>query len=409
MSKILVVSYFAKRQGCCPAEWLDDKVDSLLKLGHEVVLVSSLWSEKFNHPKVKHYRVPSLSPLDYKAEVDEIKLTRKVPFNTIFWFPLIFLIGYPLDLMQKVLTNGLGGGKWSWTFSSFISCFYILLTKKIDLVFTTGGPASAHLSGVVAGKLFLKKTISEFQDPLSGEGIGRNSKSAQMLFALERFLVKKSDKVVYVTHAAADESKGKFGTIGNISSVYPGAKKFELSPYEKVDKKLKIVHLGTLYSTRNLDTLLEAIDLLLNEEKINEDDIEIVNLGDIYGEYREVYLKRNFIKQMSIMPREQAVNFAHQNDVCLLVQHNDPRSSTTIPYKTYDYLNLGKPIFALTNSEELDQLLTELGHFCAPVSNPRAIADKLYELVQARENLSEIKLKGLDAIKQTDELISLSN
>lgn len=405
---ILVVTYFAKRSACCPAEWADDKVDSLIKLGYSVTLISSLWSEKYQDPNVKHFRIPSLSPKDFKDEVSEILQVRKLPWTTYLWAPAILLIGLPLDLIQYLFTNGLGGGKWSWAASSFMSTFLVLCTSRIDLILSTGGPASSHLSAVVAGKLFKKKVIVELQDPLSGEGIGRNSRSAMLLFEVEKFLVKYSSKIVYVTKAAALEAQDKFKNKKSIHGIYPGSKKMSFKKRETQNEKFTLIHLGTLYSTRNLDTLISAIQILKDQGKINENEIQIINLGDIYGDYQKDYLKKSYIKQLPPLSREKAIEFAGNCDVSLLIQHNDPRSTTTIPYKTYDYLNIGNPILGLLNSKELNEMLTGKGHFCAPVDSPKEISEKLYEIFQKRNELKQIQLEGLDITEQTENLIHIS-
>lgn len=405
--KILVVTYFAKRNACCPAEWADDKVDSLINLGHKVTLISSLWSEKYNDPNVTHYRVPSLSPKDFKDEVKEILQTRSLPWTTYLWIPAILLFGIPLDIFQYLFTNGLGGGKWSWTISSFIATFLTMCTRRIDFVLSTGGPASSHLCAVAIGKIFRKKVIIELQDPLSGEGIGRNSRSAQMLFEVEKILVENSSKIVYVTKAAALEAKEKFNNSSSISYIYPGSKKMELIKKETKNDKFTLVHLGTLYSTRNLDTLIIAIEKLIAEKKIAEDKIEIINLGEIYGDYKEGYLKKSYIKQHPILPREEAVQFASNCDVNLLIQHTDPRSTTTIPYKTYDYLNIGNPILGLTNSSELSGILLDRGHYFSRVNEPNEIADKIFEIYSKRESGHSLSLQSIDAVAQTEKLIEL--
>ena len=58
---------------------------------------------------------------------------------------------------------------------------------------TSGGPASAHLAGIILGKLFSVPVIVELQDPLSGEGIGRNDEARGWLYKVEKFIVDYAD------------------------------------------------------------------------------------------------------------------------------------------------------------------------------------------------------------------------
>ncbi|QDK45339.1 hypothetical protein DOM22_09325 [Bdellovibrio sp. ZAP7] len=403
---ILVVSYFAGITGCCPAEWLDDKVDSLTKLGHKVTLISGMSSAKNSNPNVKHYRIPSLSPADFKTERNELKSThRKTPASAWLWSPLIVLIGYPIDWLLIVFTNGLGGGKLSWAVTSFLASIWLLLTNRFDVVFSTGGAASSHLSAVAAGTIFRKDVTVELQDPLSGSGIGRNSRSAQLLALLEKFIVKFSKKVIFVTEKAATEAREKYKA-KNIICVYPGARKFEASGAPIAHEKFRLLHLGTLYSNRNFNTLIAALEHLIKNDKLKENDIELINLGEIYSEYKESYLKKSYVKQFPIRPRTEAISFIQENDVCVLIQHTDERSATTIPYKFYDYLNSGKPILGLTNNTELENLLISQGHFHANISDIEAIANEVYTIYEKRKSLKTYTTT-INPLKQAEKIIEL--
>ena len=77
-------------------------------------------------------------------------------------------------LLQRVHLNS-GEGRWSWFISAFIAAMMQVRNKrKLAFIYSTGGPPSADLAAILIGKLFQKKVIVEFQDPLSGEDIGRS-------------------------------------------------------------------------------------------------------------------------------------------------------------------------------------------------------------------------------------------
>lgn len=407
---ILLLTYFSGIDGCCPAEWADDKIDSLGKLNEQVILISAICSRPDPNKFVVQYRVPSLSPADLRTEWNELKSTRqRCPYSFFWILPFALTLGFLLDLVQKIATNGLGGGKWSWFFSAVVVTLYASIRHNCRLIFTTGGPASAHLAGVVAGFLLRRPIVSELQDPLSGADIGRNSKSAMMLAKVEAIIIKLASKVVYVTKQAAEEAQATSGA-NNITWIYPGAKRFTEVEEESTstDKKLRIVHLGTLYSTRNFYTLIEAIDRLISEGQLTENQIEVANLGEIYGEIKEHHLAKSYIKQFPIKPRREALIDAKHYSVSLLVQHADDRSKLTIPYKTYDYLNLHHPILALTHNQELYDLLKNQGHFPVNVSDVDGIADVIMTMVE--NNLSgnqRLTNSTLDAAKQCRMLLEL--
>lgn len=409
---ILMITYFYATKGCCPAEWADDKLDAICKMDRNTILLTNIFSKKNTQMNVHHYRVPSLSLQDLKHEMHELKIEdMSIPYiKLILWFPFIITVGFGLDLAQKVLTSGNGGGKWSWTIPASVIGLYLVLRYNCKTIFTTGGPAGAHLAGVVIKKFTAKHLICELQDPLTGKDIGRTANSAKMLGKVEEIIMKNADKVVFVTKNAAEFARSKYkGFKTQIVAIYPGSKYFtssKKSKHEESLQKLKLIHLGTLYSTRNFYTLIESIDELMEEGKLQKNQIEILNLGEIYGEIKEHHLSKSYVKQESIKPREEAVKIASSFDVSLLIQHADSRSEGTIPYKTYDYINIGNPILALTNSEELSELLKSNGHVIADVNNVQDIKKTLLDLIDNyKKYVDNIEPISIDITEQTKKIL----
>ena len=75
-------------------------------------------------------------------------------------------------------------------------------------------------------------------------------------------------------------------------------------------------------------------------------------------------------------------------DVLLLIQHEDDRSSLTIPFKLYDYLNSGNLIFGLLyKNKELKNLLLDNGHLSTEINNINEIENELKNLFQILQKL----------------------
>lgn len=401
--QVLVLSYYAGRPGSSPAEWLDDKVDALAKLGHDVILVSCMPAYKNTTLGVRHYRVPSLSLSDFKMELEELKSKNlPVPLSAYLFYPIAYTLGFLFDRLFILLTKGLGEGKPSWTFPTFIVSLFLLSLNRIDTILSTGGAASSHLAGAFAGILSRTPVVIELQDPLVGAGIGRSG-SAGILFKLEKFLVKFCKKIVYVTEQAALEARARHNCT-NAICIYPGSRDFSPEATRTDRKKFRFLHLGTLYSTRSMITLVRAIDKLIAEGKMSSDEIELINLGNLADPHREEYLTKPYFQSFPIRPRREAIEFAAQSDVNLIVQHTDPRSSTTIPYKTYDYFNLNCQVLGLTNSAELSSLLFKFGYQAVDMNDVDKIAEVVLKLV--RKEITYKPGKRMNILDQADELIS---
>lgn len=409
MKRVLVISYYACMPGACQAEWLDDKIDSLRKEGYEIALVSAACGQRHEDKAIKHWRVPSVSLKDYR---DELQRTRQrgesVQARIYLMLPVVLTLGLLLDALQYALTKGVGEGRWSWAMPSAFAAFMLALRFKPNIVLTTGGPASAHLSGIAVGKLIAAPTVVELQDPLSGGDIGRNAQARGWLYRVEKMIVDSADKIVYVTMAAAAFAANQFQS-SKVSCVYPGAKDFDIKPSQRQlheAGKLRLVHLGSLYATRNFKSIIAAIDSLIASGKLTASNIELINLGHVAKEISDEILLKPYVKILPPVGRKEALQFAADCDVTLLIQNSDERSKVTIPYKTYDYLNLRKKLLALLNSDELTDLLTRCGHVAVPLADIDAITRSLALLLE-HESAKVYSQVIIDATHQARDLLTL--
>jgi hypothetical protein len=410
-NKVLILSYYACMPGACQAEWLDDKIDSLLKGGYEVALVSAICARRHENKNIKHWRIPSVSLTDYRDELERIRMRGdRVNASTYLMLPVVFTVGLLLDAIQYIMIKGVGEGRWSWTLPSAIGALMLALRFKPNIILSTGGPASAHLAGIAVSKLIVLPVVIELQDPLSGGDIGRNKQARGWLYRVEKLIVAAADKTVYVTKAAAAFAASQFKS-SKVFCVYPGAKDFAIVPGPRkinTNGKLRVIHLGSLYATRNFRSIIAAIDCLIESGKLKSSGVELINLGHVAKDISEEILLKPYVKILPPVSREEALRIAADCDVTLLIQNSDERSKVTIPYKTYDYLNLGNGMLALLNSDELTELLTRCGHIAAPLSDIDAIARRLAILLErsaARVNPKVV----FDAVLQARELLALPN
>lgn len=419
---ILVISYYANMPGACQAEWVDDRITAFIEKGYSIVLLSSICTFKNEHKKIKHIRIPSISPHAFKYEFEEIK-RRNIQYtrSQTFFMKVYFFI---CNIAYKVL-NFLhlrsGEGRWSWFLSStFISLFTSIPIRNNEFIYSTGGPASPHLTGILLNKLFGVKIISELQDPLSGDDIGRNKFASFGLRIIEKFIVKHANLTLYCTKNAMLYARKKYiGYAEKIFFVYPGS----ISHYENnsegtvqadqfiTSKKINITYLGSLYQTRNLDSLMSSLRLIAKEDDHLEEKIEINLYGNMNPDIKKRILafEYNMIKIHGLISREQAMNKAAMADILLLIQNTDDRSIVTIPFKTYDYMHVGKLILGLIyRNDELEDLLLSHGHLACQADSIEEIKVVLESILRNLVGLnSGIKKSQLTPKIAVDKMIEL--
>ena len=415
LKKILLISYWVNKKGNSPSIMADDKIDSLLKIGASIIVISSFDSNKILKNNVLHVRVPSLSCGDYFDQIKNV-VTIFDKFIFLFFFPFVITLGLVSDYVEKIILKGKGGGYWLWfAFTSPIAIF-INLVFKPDLYFSTGGPASSHLVGIIISFFSKSKYYAELQDPLVGKDIGRFNTSKKFLKFFEIILLKRCYKLIFVTKKAADEAKirnKKFSY--KIKGIYSGSVNKNINlDFNNSSKKIitKFIHLGTLYSSRNLNNFIRSLKYLSNQSKISLSKIKVINLGDIYGEAQIDHTKLHYVEWHKSINRKEALKKSLNSDFLLLIQHIDERSNLTFPYKVYEYLNLQKPIFALINNNELKRLLEKKGHICANVNNIKDIVYKLHFLITNKEkiinNVRNLKFNSrIDPVAQCKKLFEL--
>ena len=380
---VLLVSYFVNVKGNCPAEWANDKIKTFLDLNYKVILVTGFQSKVKSSKFLKVLKIPSLSHICFN---EELKGTR-VKGNWLLSLYSIIprTLGRCLDYILIRLNGTVSAGYWSWAISSSPILFFYLINNKFNFIFSTGGPTACHLIGCFVSVIFRKPLYCEFQDPLVGNCLNHKF-SVKASKLIEKIIITISHRTIFVTKLATSSAKKRNIKYKNkIKLVYPGSRKYFLRniSLNNKSKVIEFLHLGTLYGARNLDLFLKAIDELIAENIIDSKEIKVRNIGDLYLENKEEYIKKEYFELIRSTKRINGLKIASNSTFLLLVQHTDERSKETIPYKFYDYLNLGKPIFGLLNNSELTKMIDNYG----------GITSKSYSLISIKMALKKtIKL-----------------
>lgn len=385
---LLFISFFTAIRGNCPAEWADDKIRVLEATGRKTVVLTGMGSHVTNRPGVRYVRVPSPSWNDYKEEVKELKAGGEtVPLGMHLFLPVAFVFGNIIDYVLRKVTKGISAGRWSWLITALPVAMWLKLRHGARDVFCTGGPTSAHVVGGAIVRLTGGRLFCEFQDPLLGATMTRSSMTRCISARIEAWLARRSTRAVYVTQEAARLARERNPEHARqIVGVYPSAWQFvpPVAPGERGKGEVfEFLHLGTLYGSRNLDLFFEALDALRDDGFELAWAVRVVNLGAVYCETAPRYLARSDFQSLDALDRVDALRRARQASCLMLVQHTDERSRETIPYKTYDYLNLRLAVFGLLNNDELSALIESHGGHTAQADDPESIKAALRHCLDA--------------------------
>jgi glycosyltransferase involved in cell wall biosynthesis len=250
----------------------------------------------------------------------------------------------------------------------------------ISIIFSTSGPNTCHL----VARSVKRKTgipwIVDFRDPwtqnMHRSGIPwRDALEEKM----EKSVMEESDGITTVTRGFADNFLLKYkAEIKHMEVIYNG---FDPADYqniqadENLDGLFVLLYTGIFYKERNPRLLLTCIRELIDEGKVNPAHILLRFAGVFdYPGYTENWNcvnqldLKDVVEVMGNLPHHKALTAMKNADVLMLIGDTAPGSGVYIPGKLYEYMAIGRPIFALSLEGESTQIINNYG--LGEVANP---------------------------------------
>jgi len=235
------------------------------------------------------------------------------------------------------------------------STLIALRTEGVDVIYGTSPPIFQGISAYFVSRLKRKPLVFEVRDlwpdfPIH-MGVLRNPALIKMSRWLEKFLYRHADHLIvnspgflpYITRHGIPENKivlipngvdaDMFNPVNNGKSIRRklGAK-----------ERFIVLYAGAHGPANDLDTLVEAANLLRDEPKIL-----FVCVGDGKDRPRLMQrakeLKLDNLRFVPAQPKEEMPDYLAASDVCIALLKNIPMFDTTYPNKVFDYMAAGRP------------------------------------------------------------------
>jgi glycosyltransferase involved in cell wall biosynthesis len=171
----------------------------------------------------------------------------------------------------------------------------------------------------------------------------------------ERGVVQHADALVLNTEALLESFRERYADSTEKMWAIPNGYDAPLdrSPVLEVERgrPIQILHAGALYGRRSPAAALQALAELIAGGHAKHDSFEFVFLGSASEELGlpgiVAHLKlETSVRIIPTVPKQGAIEFMRQADMLLLIQ---PQAPLQIPSKLFDYLTVGKPVFALVD------------------------------------------------------------
>jgi glycosyltransferase involved in cell wall biosynthesis len=378
----LVLSYFSRIDGMACSQHIDDRIPLLRKAGIEPVLLTGPCGERWEEGR--HDIARCVAPSGVRFEVRHLfrKRGMRGPLYKVLEF-LLLLPLLPFYLLEKILVDL--DSQWSWFPLAARRGHALCREVSPELIYSTGGAASAHIAaGMIARRTGIP-WVAEFQDPLVHGDWQRGRMAFKAFSFVERYVCARACRVIFLTGEARRMAAART-TLGDRGRcIYPGAEPPpEFPPPRRKDPFLRFTHLGSFGGSRNPAVLLEAARRLLDERPELAGTVRF----DFYGN-----CDANSKRLLRAFPREGVVTFhgrvsrsaslaaMRDADVLVLIQNVADYSAETIPSKVYEYLVAGRPILGLVHrNEELAGMLAGLGHTVAEAADAGSVHGVVSEI-----------------------------
>ena len=371
----LVIAHAFNMDGRAASQTITDKLPHLLNAGIEIVVLSGVSGRQ--DTDVEHYQLWPMGPAGLRFELRHV-LHRRWGRGVKYRLCMTLVSGLllPWMLLEKFLRPI--ESSWSWWLSAYLKGRSLARESKFDLIYSTGGAFAAHMAGCALKRETGTPWMAEVHDPMVTPGHKPTTAQQKMQLKIEGQICGEADVAIWFADQALTSARLRHPLLGMRGKVLlPGIDNpfKEVIPY-RAGKKFVIGHFGSLSPTRHLGPIIEALELLCDE---NPHLIDVIELHIYGGPLDSVSLSRlraspvrasvHHFGRVEASPglglsgRQQVLNKMRSVDVLLLLHGEDPICAEYIPSKLYEYLWMRRPIIGIVHENpQMAAILSGEGH-----------------------------------------------
>lgn len=259
----------------------------------------------------------------------------------------------------------------------------LLRSGGFHAVLSSGPPWTPHGVARSLARRFHLPWLADFRDPWAArDATGLPHWKQSLDRRMERAWLRDASLIICNTEALranfaaryADFAPGRFVTITNGFPAPVPAGAAQNSGPRRI-----ALHLGSLYHQRRIDGFCQAVESLLDRGELDPGSTQLLFVGDIDTEIREVAarcapraLASGLLELRPPVMKSETGTLLREASLLLLFQGP---YRLQLPAKFFEYLQTGKPMFAVAESGALTGMLEETGSgLWADPGDPAGIA-----------------------------------
>ena len=273
-----------------------------------------------------------------------------------------------------------------------------VLSKPDVIIGSTVHPFTPVV-GILLAKVFSSAFIFEIRDlwPQTFIDMGLwtpRSITSRFFYFIERFTVARSDHIIVLSPMTIYYLVERYGINKKDITYLPNGVNLQSFKFRNNGRKgnsFKVLYIGALNRTNNLDVLIEAAHIL----KSNANDKNVVI--NIYGDGKEKNRLKT-LKDSYMLNNVHFMGYVSKNDVPIIISGHDVLFVSTgkVYYgsenKLYEYLASGKPVIFSVWSRYNNLSKIGAGLYASP-DDPLAVANAILRLKNM--NKKERQLMGM--------------
>jgi glycosyltransferase involved in cell wall biosynthesis len=239
-----------------------------------------------------------------------------------------------------------------------------------DVIYSSAPPWTGQLVAAGLQRALRRPWVADFRDPWA-RAPWRGDRYRFALSAagrLERYIVRRADRIVFVAAANRDDFEASYGPAAarRFDVVPNGCDPMELAglePDATADAPcFVLLHAGSLYAGRTPVPVLEGVATAIRRGSIDPARFRLRFLGTSgvpgLAEACERLGLHDVVECLPRVPREQGLRAMVSASCLLLLQ---PGHTVSVPGKLYEYLATGRPIVAVAEEGETAEIVRRSG------------------------------------------------
>jgi glycosyltransferase involved in cell wall biosynthesis len=286
----------------------------------------------------------------------------------------------------------------------------IIDSQSIDLIFSSAPPYTCHRIGQQLQKYSALPWVADFRD----SWVGWLSAPKRWFLphwidrSMEHSVLRNADRCVTVSNGIREDllSRNKRVDLDKwdlIPNGYDG-EDFKNRNGNPSNDLFVLTYTGSLYGHRSPETLLSALERILQKHPELQNVIRIRFIGRVDAHFLEAFKRfGTIIQYIPYVPHSESIRMLLDSTALLLIIDDAPANQSIITGKLYEYIGAKRPILALAPEGEAAQLIRQLNIGAVVHPNDASSIQKALEIwldIWKRKK-SIIKLSD-DRIEQFD-------